>query len=186
MSGVSSEGLRTTEQPQARAGATFQAAVCNGKFQGTMARDHAHRFAQGVVEVRAIHRNGLAVEFAHPAGVVVEAIGRGGDVGAGGLAEGLAGLLGDELGELVAVLQEEIADVPQDALALGGIEAAPGFVFEAGAGGGDGAVHLGGVGIGDGGEEFAGGGIADVDHGGRHRPRVTQLLMQRLHAKLDG
>ena len=37
LSGVSSEGLSTTEQPHASAGATFQAAVCSGKFHGTMA-----------------------------------------------------------------------------------------------------------------------------------------------------
>jgi hypothetical protein len=35
--GVSSLGFSTTEQPQAKAGATFQAAICKGKFQGTMA-----------------------------------------------------------------------------------------------------------------------------------------------------
>ena len=74
------------------------------EIPGHDGRDHAHRFAEGVVEVRAIHRDGLAVQFADPAGVIVEAIGCGGDVGAGGLAEGLAGLLGDELGEFVAVL----------------------------------------------------------------------------------
>ena len=30
-------GFSTTEQPQASAGATFQAAICSGKFHGTMA-----------------------------------------------------------------------------------------------------------------------------------------------------
>ena len=35
-SGVSSEGLRITALPAARAGATFQAASKSGKFQGTM------------------------------------------------------------------------------------------------------------------------------------------------------
>ena len=158
-----------TEQPQARAGATFQAAVCNGKVPGHDGADHADGFAQGVVQVRAIHRDGFAVQLADPAGVVVKAIGGGSDVGAGGLAEGFAGLLGDQFGQLVAVLQEEIADLPQDALALGRIEAAPGFVLETGARGGDGAIDLGGVAIGDGGKEFAGGGITDFDHGGRHR-----------------
>ena len=36
-SGVSSEGFSTTEQPHASAGATFHAAICSGKFHGTIA-----------------------------------------------------------------------------------------------------------------------------------------------------
>ncbi|MNF94862.1 hypothetical protein D3C84_775830 [compost metagenome] len=37
VSGVSSEGLSTMQQPAARAGATFQAAISIGKFQGMIA-----------------------------------------------------------------------------------------------------------------------------------------------------
>ncbi|SST08940.1 Uncharacterised protein [Acinetobacter baumannii] len=37
VSGVSSAGLRTTVQPQARAGTIFQIAISRGKFHGTMA-----------------------------------------------------------------------------------------------------------------------------------------------------
>ncbi|MNR24902.1 hypothetical protein D3C85_1420180 [compost metagenome] len=36
-SDVSSAGLTTTVQPVAKAAPSFQAMVCNGKFQGTMA-----------------------------------------------------------------------------------------------------------------------------------------------------
>ena len=36
VSGVSSAGLSTTVLPAASAGATFQAAIVSGKFQGTM------------------------------------------------------------------------------------------------------------------------------------------------------
>ena len=36
VSGVCSAGFRTIEQPAARAGATFQAAISRGKFQGTI------------------------------------------------------------------------------------------------------------------------------------------------------
>ena len=35
--GDASAGLRTTEQPTASAGATFQTAIVSGKFQGTIA-----------------------------------------------------------------------------------------------------------------------------------------------------
>ena len=37
VSGDCSAGLRTTELPMARAGATFHIAMCSGKFHGTMA-----------------------------------------------------------------------------------------------------------------------------------------------------
>ena len=37
VSGVSSAGLSTTVQPQARAGTIFQMAINSGKFHGTMA-----------------------------------------------------------------------------------------------------------------------------------------------------
>jgi len=65
--------------------------------------------------------------------------------------------------------QRTVADLPQNALALGRIETAPGFVLETGARNGNGAIDLGGVAIGDRGKEFAGGGITHFDHRGRHR-----------------
>jgi hypothetical protein len=37
VSGVSGEGLSTTVQPAASAGATFHSAMASGKFHGTMA-----------------------------------------------------------------------------------------------------------------------------------------------------
>ncbi len=44
--GASSAGLKTTQLPNARAGAIFHAGIASGKFHGVMMPDDAHRLAR--------------------------------------------------------------------------------------------------------------------------------------------
>ena len=74
---------------------------------------------------------------------------------------GFAVVEGFEFGELVEVLLEQVAELPDEAAALGGLHARPGAVVEGVAGGADGAVDVLCLGLGNVGHDLAGGGIVD-------------------------
>ena len=73
---VSRDGLTTIELPAASAGATFQAAIRSGKFQGTTAADDADRLAQDQARaasgpVGATASNTLSIASAYQRNVLI-------------------------------------------------------------------------------------------------------------------
>ena len=128
------------------------------------AAHHAHRLAQRVVQEGAIHGNGFAVDFAHPAGVIAKRVDGRIDIGAARLAHRFAVLHGFEHGQLFAMLEQDFGDVPEDFFLLGGVHAAPGLALETGARGSHGAVDVAGCAIRDGGQEVTRGWVDDVDY----------------------
>jgi hypothetical protein len=74
---------------------------------------------------RARHRNGLAHKARRPSSHVAEHIDRAADVVAARIGDGLAIVERLDLGELVSVLFEEVAEVPHKPRALGGRDARP-------------------------------------------------------------
>ena len=73
VSGVSSAGFSTTVLPAASAGASFQAAIVSGKFQGDDQADDAERLAEGHVDA-AGDRDRLAEQPLRRARVVAEGV----------------------------------------------------------------------------------------------------------------
>ena len=70
---MNSDGLMTTVQPAASAGASFQAVSISGEFHGVMKRTHADRLLEDVVEVvRPIDRHHRALDFVGEPAVVIE------------------------------------------------------------------------------------------------------------------
>jgi hypothetical protein len=117
--------------------------------------DHADRLPQRVgVEVGAGHVghrdvDRVALDLGRPARHVVEQVRRQRDVGAEGDGVGLAVVQALELRELLGVLEDQVADAPDDPAALGRRDAAPGAVIERGPGGPDGPVDVLGIALGD-------------------------------------
>ena len=124
--------------------------------------DHAERLAQRVgVEVSARHVghrdvDRVALDLGGPAGHVVEQVRRQRHVGGLRHAERLAVVQRLQLSELVDVLEDEIADPPDDPPALGGGHPAPRAVLERPACRPNRAVDVFGVSFGDVGEGLAG------------------------------
>ena len=122
--------------PVASAGPSFHAAISSGKFHGMIWPTTPMRLAQGVgVEVgagRVGHRDidGVALDLGGPAGHVVEQVGGQRHVGRLSHRERLAVVQGLQLGQLFDVLEDQVADPPDDPAAIGGGHAAPGTVFE--------------------------------------------------------
>ncbi len=123
----------------------------------------ADGFAQGVgVEVAGEReRERVAGDFGGPSGHVAEHVDGERHVGGAGDGDGLAVVERLEFGEFVEVLFEQVAELPDEAAALGGLHAGPGAVVEGVAGGADGAVDVFRLGLGNVGHDLAGGGIVD-------------------------
>src|SRR5262249_62042735 len=96
--------------------------------------NYTHGLAQRVVEELAIHRDRLAILLSHPACIVVEAIGGGHHVRSRRLTQRLAVLFADRSRERRAIFHQQVADGPENALARGGIHAAPALLLETRAG----------------------------------------------------
>ena len=139
--GVALAGLRMRVLPAARAGASFQAAISKREIPGHDLGADADRLAQGVVEQGTVHRDLLAPELRGEPGVVLEAVGGGGDVAAR-LDDDLAavGRLHDrDLGQSLA---QERRDLVHDARPLQRRHARPRSLVERLARGGDGAIDV--------------------------------------------
>ena len=105
VSGVVSAGLSTTVLPVASAGASFQAAISSGKFQGMICAGHAERARRGA-EARVL-------ELVGPAGVVEEVRRRERDVDVARLADRLAVVERLEHRELARALLDRARDAEQ-------------------------------------------------------------------------
>ncbi len=159
-------GLLGRLQHDAVAGGQGGAKLPGSHQQREVPRDdlpyHADRFTQGVgVEVRARHighRNvdGVALDLGGPAGHVVKQVGGQRNVGSLRDDEGLAVIHRLQLGELLDVLQDEVANPPDDAPSLRRRHPAPRPVIECLTCSPDGAVDILGVAFSDPGESFAG------------------------------
>ena len=97
------------------------------------------------------HRDvdGAAGDLGGQTGVVAEDVSRPCGVDGGRDGGGLAVVEGFELTELLGALVEDVADAPEQTLALVGLHARPRAVVECLARGADGAVDVGGVAAGD-------------------------------------
>ena len=167
--GAALAGFMTTVLPLMSAGASFQAGMATGKFQGvirpTMPSGSRTRIEQRAAELR---RRGLAAQPPALAGEVIEDL-----HGAGGLAlgldQGLAFLAGQLLGDALDVGLDDAGGPGQDIAALGRAGGPP--LSSGRLGGGDRGLgvlgrgslemadHVVGVGRVDIGEGLAGGGI---------------------------
>ena len=105
---------------------------------------------------------GRAFDLGRPAGHVAEVITGTGDIDHGRHELGLAVVDALELRQLVHVLLNQIRQLPQQRLPVGGQHVSPGTRFERLARGGHGAIDVHGVGIGDLGDLAPG---CRVDHG---------------------
>jgi hypothetical protein len=124
VSGVSSDGLRTTEQPQASAGA----------IPGDDRAGHADRLAERVVEKCTVNRNRLAIDAPDPARIVAEAIDGGVHVAAQRLAIGLPIFKRFESSQFFLVPLQQFSNAQQYAFLFRWIFTAPGARFKALAG----------------------------------------------------
>ena len=122
--------------------------------------DDADGLAQEIGEHRAADGDGLAVDLVGPAGVVLEAVDGGGDVDAEAVGDRLAGIDGVDLGELLAVVVDELAELVDELAAIGGVHGGP--LREGGAGGLDGAINVFGGTFSNAGDGLAGGGVGIV------------------------
>jgi ParB family chromosome partitioning protein len=124
--------------------------------------DDADRLAQRVgVEVGARHVrhrdvDRVALDLGGPAGHVVEQVRRQRHVGGERDADRLAVVERLQLGELLGILENEVADLPDEPASFRGCHAAPRAAVECLAGGADGAVDVFGVSLGYVGEGFPG------------------------------
>ena len=111
--GASSAGLKTTQLPNASAGAIFHAGIASGKFQGVMSADDADRLAGDLDLDAGPDRVELVAADAHRlAGEVLED-------GAG--AAGLADAVGQRLALLARQLPSQLLLARQD-LGAGAVE----------------------------------------------------------------
>jgi ParB family chromosome partitioning protein len=126
---------------------------------------YAYRIPQGVgVELATgdeRHRDvdGGAEDLGGQSRVVAEDVGRPLRVDRSRDAGGLAVVDRLELAELLGPLRQDVADAPQQALALVGLHPGPVAVVEGLAGGADGTIHVGGVAMRDVGDGGGGGRI---------------------------
>ena len=74
LTGVDSAGLSTTQLPAAMAGASFQAAIRIGKFQGMIWPDHAQRLMEVVGDGVLVDLAQAAFLRAQAAGEVAEVV----------------------------------------------------------------------------------------------------------------
>ena len=131
--------------------------------------DDADRLAQRVgVEVRARHVghrdvDRVALDLGRPAGHVVEQVRRQRDVRAEGDGVGLAVVQALELRQLLGVLEDQVADAPDDPAALRRRDAAPGALVEGLPGGPDGAVDVLGIALGHVRQRLAGGRVGRLE-----------------------
>src|SRR5215212_5860305 len=101
-------------------------------------------------------RDRLALELRRPAGHVVEHVGRQGYVCGLGHGLRLAVVDGFERGEFVRVLQDQVADLVQEASARRRRHARPGAALEGATGGLHGEIDIGLIAFGDTGDNLAG------------------------------
>ena len=124
VSGSLDGGLRTIEQPAAMAGASLCAARLSGKLNGLMAGHRADGEAPGDADAAAgrgveVQRHGLAADALRLLGADAER--QHGAVHLGQrVADRLAGLRGQDPGDLLAARLDAGADLAQDAAALVG------------------------------------------------------------------
>ena len=146
---VNSDGLMTTVQPAASAGASFQVASISGEFHGVMNAHTPTGSLQDVGEVvRPIDRHHGALDFVGQPAVVVEPLRH---------VLGLRHHLRDELAvvahldlaEVLGVLLDELGDAAHDLAARGRRHLRPGTGLERARGRFDGPVHIGLVAFGD-------------------------------------
>ncbi|CAB4942372.1 unannotated protein [freshwater metagenome] len=126
---------------------------------GLLRRVRVELLARQVGERRADRG---AAELRGPAAHVPEVVGGEGDVGGGGDGLRLAVVEGVELGELLHVLHDEVAEAVDDPAALGRRHRLPGAV-ERLAGGADGAVDVLLLAVGDGGQDLARAGVDGLE-----------------------
>ena len=147
------------------------------------------RLAQCEVEVRLVRRVRLAVDLAHPAGVVAERRRRRGDVDVAALHEGLAVVQGLELRELVGVRLDEIGDLQEEALALGRRDMGPAALVEGAARRAHGSLDVFGTSLRHARQHLACGGVRRLEGLPRRRlhplPVDQHLPHRRGHEALD-
>ncbi len=157
-------------------------------------RDDADRLPariRVILRVRRVwhrERNRVALDFRRPAGHVVEQIRRQRHIGGACHTDGLAIIERLELRELLEVLQDQIADPPENSAALRRRQARPGTLVERLAGRRHGQIDVGLLAIGDMGDHLFGGGIEDLEGAtgtGVLPTAADQCLMRPTHEALD-
>jgi hypothetical protein len=133
-------GLQDQGVAGAEGGGDFQCAEKNGRIPGDDGADNTERFATGVAEDVFAEGNRFALELSGEAAEIAEDVGgeRGFRAGLG--AQGVAGFLGDNLGEFFDAGFHRLGDFQQQAAALAGCDLAPGG--EGFVGGVDGSVDV--------------------------------------------
>ncbi len=156
---------------------------------------HADRLGAGIGHVLSRRgqvgdRDVLAFELGRPAGHVVEHVGRQRHVGDARDAERLAVVQAFQLGQLVQVFVDQVADLVDDAAAGRRCHLAPRALVERAPRGLHRRVDVGGVAFGHARQQHLGGGVMHVEGLAglgldplavdQHRPRLGQPGLQRL------
>ena len=136
--------------------------------------DHADRLAQRIgVEIAGLRQaDGLAGQLGGPAGRVADHLAAHGDVGMADIGDRLAVVERLELGQLVAVLLDQLGEPPHQLGAVAAAHAAPGPGLERRPGGRDRGIDVGGIALRHLRDDAAGSGIEGVEGLARlaHRP----------------
>ena len=125
-SGASSAALSTSVLPAQSAGAILSAAEDDRRIPGDDGAHHADRLAPRVAEHVLAERDGLALELAGEAAEVADDVGGAPGLGPRLGAQRVAGLLGDDAGELLHPRLHRVGDLLQQAAAVARHHAAPG------------------------------------------------------------
>ena len=118
-------GLQHQRVAGAQGGRDLERAEDDRRIPGNDGADHADRLAPRVAQHVLAQRDGLALELAGEAAEVAQDVGCALGLGAGLRADGIAGLLGDDAGELLHPRLDGIGDLLQHAAALARDDAAP-------------------------------------------------------------
>src|SRR6202050_3802651 len=122
VSGVCSAGFNTTVQPTASAGPSFHAAISSGKFQGIICpatpTGSGQLYVQKLIVRRAGDRNRIAFDLGRPSGHVAEKLSGQRNIRDARDLQRLAVIERFELCQLLAILLDQVANLPNNPAAL--------------------------------------------------------------------
>ncbi|BEU78679.1 hypothetical protein EAG21025_19920 [Enterobacter asburiae] len=163
-----SDGLMTIEQPAASAGITFHIPIISGKFQGTIPATTPTgsftrpRLIAGALRQRNGKVEGLTRNFGGQPGGIAHPVQGAADFKHAGNIDGFALFQRFKLGQLLAVLLDQIGEMKQDPLALRRQFSGPAAGDKRAPAGHDGTINVVDAGIGSRGNDLARGRVEDV------------------------